>query len=70
MRYDALMEKRLPIGSGTIESCIRQIVNMRLKSAGMFWEKQNAEGFLHLRCYLKANRWNVIEQAIINYDRQ
>lgn len=67
MRYDVFMNNKLPIGSGAMESGIRQVVNMRLKSAGMFWKKVNAEGFLHLRCYLKSGRWDIIEQAVINY---
>lgn len=67
MRYDVFMRKNLPIGSGAMESGIRQVVNMRLKSAGMFWKKKNAEGFLHLRCYLKSKRWDIIESAVINY---
>jgi len=67
MRYDVFMNKKLPIGSGAMESGIRQVVNMRLKSAGMFWKKENAEGFLHLRCYLKSNRWDIVENAVINY---
>lgn len=65
MRYDILKEKGLPIGSGAVESCIRQVVNMRLKGTGIFWIKKNAEGFLHLNCYLKAGKWDVIEQAVI-----
>ena len=67
MRYDIIRNKKLPIGSGVMESGIRQVVNMRLKSAGMFWNKENAEGFLHLRCYLKSKRWDIIEQAVINH---
>ena len=67
MRYDVFMNMKLPIGSGAMESGIRQVVNMRLKSAGMFWKKKNAEGFLHLRCYLKSGRWDIIENAVINY---
>ena len=67
MRYDIIRNKKLPIGSGAMESGIRQVVNMRLKSAGMFWNKENAEGFLHLRCYLKSKRWEIIEQAVIDY---
>lgn len=67
MRYDVIIDKKLPIGSGAMESGIRQVVNMRLKSAGMFWNMENAEGFLHLRCYLKTKRWEIIEQAVIDY---
>jgi hypothetical protein len=62
--YDVLAKKKFPIGSGATESAIRQIVNMRLKGAGMFWRIENAEAFLHLRCYLKARRWNAMEKAV------
>jgi len=50
--------KKIPIGSGAIESAIRRVVNLRLKGAGMFWLEANAEAFLHLRCQLKVGRWN------------
>lgn len=63
-RYDFFVQQNIPIGSGAIESIIRRVVNLRLKGAGMFWENENAEAFLHLRCQLKANRWN---QFFINH---
>ena len=66
MHYDLLAEKKLPKGSGATESAIRQVVNMRLKGAGMFWLEENAEALLHLRCYLKAGRWNAMEEAVFN----
>jgi len=67
MRYDILEEKHLPLGSGAVESAIRQVVNLRLKGTGMFWLEENVEAFLHLRCYLKAGRWDVLERAIIEH---
>ena len=66
MCYDLLAGKRLPKGSGATESAMRQVVNMRLKGAGMFWLLENAEGLLHLRCYLKAGRWNAMEEAVFS----
>ena len=63
-RYDFFVQQNIPIGSGAIESTIRRVVNLRLKGAGMFWVNNNAEAFLHLRCQLKANRWN---QFFINH---
>jgi hypothetical protein len=57
-RYDVFIAKKIPIGSGAIESAIRRVVNLRLKGAGMFWLQENAEAFLHLRCQLKVGRWN------------
>jgi len=69
MRYDILRAKNLPMGSGAVESAIRQVINMRLKGTGIFWLKENAEGFLHLRCYLKAGRWDLMENAVINHKK-
>ena len=64
MRYNTLRNKNLPIGSGATESALRQVVNMRLKGVGKFWLRENAEMLLHLRCYLKAGRWEAIENAV------
>lgn len=58
INYRSFKAGKLPIGSGVIESTIRRVVNLRLKGAGMFWIKENAEGLLHLRCQLKAGTWN------------
>lgn len=69
MRYDILKAKNLPLGSGAVESAIKQVINMRLKGTGMFWLQENAEGFLHLRCYLKAGRWDLMENAVINQQK-
>jgi hypothetical protein len=60
MQYKAFSEAGLPIGSGIIESAVRRIVNMRLKSPGKFWEYDNAEHMLLLRSYLKAGRWRTL----------
>ena len=46
----------LPIGSGAIESGIRRVINMRLKSNGMFWLSDNAESILQLRCHYISKR--------------
>lgn len=58
INYRKFSQNKLPIGSGVIESTIRRVVNLRLKGAGMFWLKENAEAFLHLRCQFKAGNWN------------
>jgi hypothetical protein len=58
MRYAELKKAGVPIGSGAVESAIRRIVNLRLKGAGIFWFKHNAEHLLLLRCYAKAQRWH------------
>jgi hypothetical protein len=37
MQYAAFVASSVPIGSGAIQSAIRRVVNMRMKSNGMFW---------------------------------
>jgi hypothetical protein len=54
MQYAAFEAARIPTGSGAIESAVRRIVNMRMKSNGMFWLEAHAEGMLLLRSYLKS----------------
>ncbi|MBI2265133.1 MAG: hypothetical protein HYU64_08165 [Armatimonadetes bacterium] len=58
INYADFIARHIPIGSGSVESAIRRVVNLRLKGAGMFWLKENAEGFLHLRCHTKTGNWN------------
>lgn len=58
MRYAWFKKQRLPLGSGAVESCIRRVVNLRMKGAGIFWKEENAEGFLHMRAQLKSGRWD------------
>lgn len=58
MTYASFKAKRLPIGSGSVESAIRRVVNMRMKGNGTFWLVENAEAMLLLRSYLKAGRFD------------
>lgn len=46
LRYDFLLKRRLPIGSGAIESAIRRVINLRLKAPGMFWKEESVEPML------------------------
>jgi len=41
--------RRLPVGSGAIESAIRRVINLRMKGNSIFWKQENAEGMLLLR---------------------
>jgi hypothetical protein len=61
MAYARVRTLKLPIGSGSVESAIRRVVNLRLKGACIFWCKENAEAILLLRCYWKAGRWNQLK---------
>jgi hypothetical protein len=61
MAYARIRALGLPIGSGSVESAIRRVVNLRLKGPCIFWCKENAEAILLLRCYWKAGRWNQLK---------
>jgi hypothetical protein len=48
----------IPLGSGAIESSIRRVINLRLKSNGMFWGEPQAETMLQVRAQVISNRWD------------
>lgn len=60
MQYEAFEGAGIPIGSGHVESAIRRVINMRLKSNSMYWLEVNAEGMLLLRAYLKAEHFDAL----------
>jgi hypothetical protein len=75
MQYQSFKQAHIPCGSGSVESAIRRIINMRLKSAGSFWTRDMAEAFLFLRSQLLSGRWsiflrNVVRQAARAWHRR
>ncbi len=48
-QYNAFHDKGLPTGSGTVESAIRRVINLRIKGPGLFWKREHAEDVLFLR---------------------
>ena len=54
----------LPIGSGSIGSLVRRGGSLRLKGSGMFWKRENAEAFIHMRCMLKSGSWSTLCEEI------
>jgi hypothetical protein len=56
MKYDYFSLLKIPIGSGAIESGIRRVINLRMKSNGMFWRSENAERLLQIRCHYVSKR--------------
>ncbi len=47
--YKSAIENKLPIGSGEIESAHRYILQARLKVAGAWWKRENANKMIALR---------------------
>jgi hypothetical protein len=56
MDYSTSRGQNMPIGSGAIESAIRRVVNLRVKSNSTYWLRENAETMIRLRAWLKAGR--------------
>lgn len=65
LNYAQISAHKLPIGSGAIESLVRQVVNLRLKGNGKFWLPDNAEIMLHARCQWTAGAWNIFSDSIL-----
>lgn len=66
LRYADLRASNLPIGSGAVESAVRRVVNLRMKSASVLWTEEHAEGILHLRALSKAGRWDELEANVLD----
>ena len=69
MRYDDYRVNKQPIGSGIVESAIRRVINLRLKSPGSFWKVERLERMLTLRCALKAGRWRTVMKNFTQYNQ-
>jgi hypothetical protein len=57
LAYARFRRRKLPVGSGAIESAIRRVINLRMKGNSMFWKEENAEGMLVLRGSVLSRRW-------------
>ena len=66
MQYSFFKDEGLPQGSGCVESAIRRVINLRLKSCGSFWKRENAEIYLFLRSQLITGRWNTFFYNLTN----
>jgi len=65
MRYVTLETRKLPIGSGQVESAVRRVVNLRFKAPGSFWMEPTVNGLMHLRAAFKAGRWDEVRRGIV-----
>ena len=52
MRYRLFRKAGYPIGSGTVESACKHVVQQRLKQSGMRWSRSGAQAMLALRSTL------------------
>jgi len=56
--YKDAIERKLPIGSGEVESAHRHILQKRLKIPGAWWRIERAEEMAQLRAMRANQRWN------------
>jgi hypothetical protein len=65
MHYDEYRARRLPIGSGTIESCCKNVIAARMKRGGMTWSPSGADGMVQIRCSLTSHRFEADFKGIL-----
>jgi hypothetical protein len=65
MHYVTLEARKLPIGSGQVESAVRRVVNLRFKAPGSFWRETTVSGLMHLRAAFKAGRWDEVMSGVL-----
>lgn len=79
MRYQQFMSLNLPIGSGAMESAIKQMTTARLRMPGMKWTREGADAILRLRgakmsntlCLTTGRRHDTLQKAAKEcYQRQ
>ena len=68
MQYASFKRRKIPLGSGVIESAVRRVINLRLKGPGIIWLEKNAERVLHLRAQAKAGVWDSFVVAALTFD--
>lgn len=61
MRYREFRQAGCPIGSGTVESACKVVVQQRMKQAGMQWSRTGAQAILALRCALLSDCWHLVQ---------
>jgi hypothetical protein len=57
MHYQTYRQQGYPIGSGSVESACKVVVQERLVQAGMRWSRVGLQALLALRCALLSGRW-------------
>jgi hypothetical protein len=64
MDYPTYRQQGWPIGSGSVESANKRVMQARLKGAGMRWERTQVNPMLALRTAVCNERWDESGQTI------
>lgn len=70
LSYVAFRRQGLPCGSGAIESSIRRVINLRLKSNAMFWKSDNGESMLQVRSQVVPDQWDTAMTDLSEFRRR
>lgn len=65
VRYQYFKSAFIVRGSGSTESGVRQVVNLRMKGNSVYWLKEHAETMLLMRSYLKSGRWEELVRGAV-----
>lgn len=60
MDYATYRQAGYPVGSGSVESACKVVVQERMKQAGMRWSRHGAQAMLALRSILLSERWDAV----------
>jgi hypothetical protein len=60
MDYVGYRQAGYPVGSGSVESACKVVVQERMKQAGMRWSRKGAQAMLALRSVLLSDRWDEV----------
>ncbi len=69
LSYVRYRQLGLPCGSGAIESSIRRVINLRLKSNAMFWKSAHAESMLQVRSQVVSDQWETAMSKQLEFRR-
>lgn len=70
MQYPQFHSLGWPIGSGMVESANKNVVEARLKGAGMHWERTHVNPMLALRTAICNDRWREMWQKALKHHRK
>ena len=69
LSYVGYRQLGLPCGSGGIESGIRRVIILRLKSNAMFWKSAHAESMLQIRNQVVSDHWDAAMSELSDFLR-
>lgn len=58
LHYDRFIQAGYPIGSGTVESANKLVVEARLKGSGMHWKRESVSPMVSLRAVTCSGTWD------------